>query len=96
MENLDNSIMDEIITLIDEDETEHDFAVEGFLELNNQRYAILVPLEDNDEDEAIILRFAKDENGDEVLVDIEDDDEWDSVAAAYDAFVAEESDGPLS
>ena len=35
-------------------------------------------------------KVAEDENGEEVLFDIEDDEEWEKVADAYDAFADEE------
>lgn len=82
--------MSDIITLIDEDEQEHDFTVEAFLDVDDNKYAVLVPQGDEFVDEAVIMRFGQDENGEDVLFDIEDDEEWEKVADAYDAFAADE------
>ena len=50
------------------------------VEVDGNKYAVLVPLEeDAEEDEAIILKIVEDENGEEVLYDIEDDEEWEKV-----------------
>ena len=82
--------MSDMITLIDEDDVEQEFAVEAFLDVDGNRYAVLVPQSDEFVDEAVIMRFGEDENGEEVLFDIEDDEEWEKVADAYDAFADEE------
>ncbi len=84
--------MDELITLIDEEGVEHQFAVEAFLDLDDEKYAVLLPMSDEyDTDEAVIMRFGVDENGDEVLYDIESDEEWEKVADAYDEISADEN-----
>lgn len=82
--------MDETITLIDEEGVEHEFEVEAFLDLDNEKYAVLIPVSEEYSDEAVIMRFGKDENGEEILLDIESDEEWEKVADAYDAFAEEE------
>lgn len=76
---------EDVITLIDEEGIEQDFVIVDVIDVDEQRYAILVPQEDDDEDlEARILRIDVDDNGEEVLVDIEDDDEFDRVIDALD------------
>ena len=52
--------MNDTIVLIDEAGVEHEFEVEAFLDVDDQRYAILVPQSEEFEDEAIIMRFGKD------------------------------------
>jgi uncharacterized protein YrzB (UPF0473 family) len=84
--------MSETITLIDEAGVEHEFEVEAFLDVDDERYAVLVPQSEEFEDEAVIMRFGKDADGEEVLFDIEDDEEWEKVADAYDAFIEEEDE----
>ena len=39
--------------------------------------------EEEESDEAIILKIGKDENGEDILFDIEDDEEWEKVADAW-------------
>lgn len=82
--------MSDNITLIDEEGVEHEFEVEAFLDVDDQKYAVLVPQSDEHIDEAVILRFGVDEEGEEVLFDIEDDEEWKKVADAYEAFAEDE------
>jgi len=48
--------------------------------------------DEEDEGEAIILKFVIDDEGNEILVDIEDDEEWDRVADAWEQMVGGEED----
>ena len=82
--------MADIITLIDEAGKEFEFEVEAFLDVEEAKYAILIPLSEENEDEAVIMRLGSDDESNDVLFDIEDDDEWEKVAAAYDTFINEE------
>jgi uncharacterized protein YrzB (UPF0473 family) len=73
-----------IVILTDDEGQDHEFEVLQIMEIDDQEYAILLPLEqEGEEDEAIILRIGVDENGEEVLFDIEDDEEWEMVAQAW-------------
>ncbi|MDD2221503.1 MAG: DUF1292 domain-containing protein [Clostridia bacterium] len=86
--------MEEKIVLIADDGSEHEFEVEAILEIDDEKYAVLIPQADeyDDGEEAIIMKFGKDDDGEDVLFDIEDDDEWDKVADAYDELLDEEDD----
>ena len=56
---------EEVLTLIDENGEERDFAVIDIVEVDGMEYAILLPVEEDggeESDEAIILRFEKDED----------------------------------
>ena len=78
----------EIVTLTDEDGKEIEFELIGRLTLDGKDYIALMS-QDNDE-EYVILKSEKDENGEETFVTIEDDDEFDNVADAFDdEFLAE-------
>jgi len=74
----------ETVMLVDEDGEEHEFVLIDVLEVDGNEYAILEPSEADEESdepaEAIILKIGKDENGEDILYDIEDDDEWEKVA----------------
>lgn len=95
---------EEVITLVDEEGEEHDFEVIDVIEVEGEKYAILLPVlegeedaeaeteDEEDSDEAIILKFAQDEEGNEFLVDIEDDEEWEKVAGIWEEMLAEEED----
>lgn len=80
---------DEVITLVDEEGKEHDFTVVDIIEVDSVEYAILLPAQE-DSDEAVILKFDKDEDGNEILVDIEEDEEWEKVADAWEEMVTKE------
>ena len=73
---------DEVITLIDEDGAEHDFLVIDIIEVDDFEYAVLLPVNEGN-DEAIILKIIDDDDGNELLIDIEDDEEWEKVADAW-------------
>jgi uncharacterized protein YrzB (UPF0473 family) len=77
------SMADEVITLVDEEGVEHDFNVLDILEVEGIEYAILIPLGDEEQgDEVVIFKFTEDEEGNEILVEIEDE-EWEKVADAW-------------
>jgi len=71
------------IVLTDEEGQEHEFEIINVLEVDDGEYAILVNLED---DQAIALRLERDEGGQEFLVEIDDDEEWDRVAKAWNEY----------
>lgn len=84
---------DEVITLVDEDGKEHQFALLDVIEVDENEYAILIPAEDSDAeeaDEAVILRMEEDDEGNEVLVDIDDESEFERVATAWEELLDEE------
>jgi uncharacterized protein YrzB (UPF0473 family) len=82
---------DEVVTLVDEEGAEHDFTVIDIIEVKGAEYAIMLPV-DEENNEAIILKFSKDEDGNELLVDIEDDEEWEKVSDAWEEMIAEEEE----
>ena len=73
---------EQIITLTDEEGNETDFYVIGDLAVDGKTYEALEPVE-NENDEYVILRVETDENGEETLATIDDDDEFDKVAEAF-------------
>ncbi len=79
---------EEIVVLIDEDNVEIEFEIIEIFELNDQNYAFLFPVDDED-DEAVIMKIVVDVDGEDILVDIEDDEEWNSVVAAWEDIVEE-------
>lgn len=78
---------DEVIVLTDDDGKEHEFNLIDTITVNDKEYAILQPVE---EEEAIILRFGIDDEGNEVLFDIEEDEEWEKVADAWQEMAEED------
>lgn len=81
----------ESVTLTDEDGVEKNFDIIGSMELDGNTYFALVDAE-SDEDEYIILKSVMDENNEEILITIDDDDEFDKVADAFDNELMSEYD----
>lgn len=80
---------EETIVLTDEEGKEHEFNLLDIITVDGEEYAILQPVND---EEAIILRFEIDEDGNEILCDIEDDEEWERVADAWQQMMEEEDE----
>lgn len=70
---------DEIFTLTDEDGNENEFELLGSTEIDGCTYLALEPVAENPEGEYVILKMEKDGEED-ILVTIDDDDEFDRVA----------------
>ncbi|MBR6633205.1 MAG: DUF1292 domain-containing protein [Clostridia bacterium] len=86
-----NEFEADVLTLTDEEGVEKDFAVIGDMELDGSNYLALVPV-DEEGDEFVILKLAVDEDGNEMLVTIDDDEEFDKVADAFEDELMEECD----
>lgn len=76
------------IILTDDEGHDHEFLHLDTLEVDGSTYFVLLPITeeesvDEDADEAIILKLGHDAEGNEMLLDIEDDDEWEKVADAW-------------
>ncbi|MBR5278532.1 MAG: DUF1292 domain-containing protein [Clostridia bacterium] len=86
----ENMEKENIFTLTDEETgAETEFELIGELTIDDNTYLALIPLE-GDEDEYVVLKVEVDENGDELLVTIDDDEEFDRVADAFeDTFMGE-------
>lgn len=80
----------DIIVLKDDEGHEHEYEVLDYLEVDDQEYVILAMPES--EDEAFMLRVDLTEDGEETFTVVEDDEEWDRVAAAWEALLDEEED----
>lgn len=78
----------ETIILIDDDGNEIEFEVIATFDIEDREYAVLLPV-DEEENEAYILKIEYDENGDMILVNIEDKAEFDDAAAVYEAIIDE-------
>ncbi len=69
---------DNIVELIDEQGESVEFEYLMNLDYADKEYILLRPLDSNDEseyDEVVILKVEQDENGDDVYISIEDEDE---------------------
>ncbi|MGI6412760.1 MAG: DUF1292 domain-containing protein [Syntrophomonadaceae bacterium] len=82
-----------VLVLVDEEGTEHQFELLAELEIEDSDYRVLVPFGEENEDleedevEVVILKVVYDEEGNELLSDIDDDEEWEKVADAWQELV---------
>ena len=86
----------EFYTLTDEEGNESEFELIGEAEYQGKQYYAMIPAgEEQKEDEFceyVVLRRDTDENGEDMLVTIDDDEEFDAVADIFDDQFSEEVD----
>jgi len=97
--NQENNEGAEIYTLVDEEGNETEFEVLASTDYNGKTYYAMIPVqkdakkeEKGEFEEYVILRVDTDENGENMLVTIDDDDEFDNVADIFDDSFSEEID----
>ncbi len=80
------------IILLDDEEKEHEFELVDVMELDDNKYVLLLPLDEEfaDSNEAIVMRVDLDEKGEETFSDIENDEEWEKILDAYEKIMSEE------
>lgn len=86
---------DDIVVLVDENGEEVEFEHIDTIEMNDNEYVVLAPLDEEQEDaqeeeEVIILKVEHNENGEDSFVTIEDDDELDEVFNEFQSRMEEE------
>ncbi len=84
------------VILVDEEGNEHRFNLLNIVEVSDSKYAIMLPEEQSEaieEDEAVIFRIDTDNEGEEILVDIEDDEEFERVCNYLDELEGEDFEG---
>ncbi|MGH4051355.1 MAG: DUF1292 domain-containing protein [Clostridium sp.] len=79
---MDNNV--ETILLNDEEGNEIEFDVITKLDIEDKEYVIVAPTGEEDID-AIALRVDKDVEGNDILVTIDDDEEFEMISEAYEA-----------
>ena len=94
----ENNYESAVFTLTDEDGNEVEFEVIGQHEMNGEHYVALLPADaevdtesDNVEWDYVILKLAK-EGDEEILVTVDDDDEFDDIADYFDDLFSQEID----
>lgn len=91
------------ITLTMEDDSEVECAILTIYPVDDKEYIALLPLDENgqnEDGEVFLYAFSRTEDGDPMLDNIEDDDEYDKAAQAFDtilenAKMAEDTGAPL-
>lgn len=83
---MDEILEGEFYTLTDEDGNENQFELIASCEMNGNVYLALVPVDEDQEEleEYVILKRELDSEGEEILVTIDDDEEFDRVADLFD------------
>ena len=86
----------EFFTLTDEDGNEIEFELIGTVEVEGVTYHAMIPADQQGEEqgfyEYVILKTEVDEDGEEMLVTLDDDAEFDKVADIFDDMFSEEID----
>ena len=99
MTDTNKNMDDGIYTLTDENGNEIQFELIGACEFKGAQYYAMIPVESNGKDdefcEYVILKSVI-ENGEEMLVTIDDDDEFDDVADYFDDMLSDEADYDLN
>ena len=86
----------EFYTLTDEDGNEIEFELIGTVEVEGVTYHAMIPADQQGEEqgfyEYVILKSETDEDGEDMLITIDDDAEFDKVADIFDDMFSEEID----
>jgi uncharacterized protein YrzB (UPF0473 family) len=86
----------EFFTLTDEDGNEIEFELIGTIDLEGVTYHAMIPADQETEEqgfyEYVILKTEIDADGEEMLVTLDDDAEFDKVADIFDDMFSEEID----
>ena len=92
----EKELQSEIYTLTDEEGNELQFEVIASAEVNGTMYYAMIPVDDQPEAEDVyeyvVLKAEKDEDGEDILVTIDDDDEFDNIADYFDDILSDEAD----
>lgn len=82
----------EYIELLDEQGEKIKFKVITYFQIDeiNGEYVVVTPANDKDSDEAFVLKVVIDEDGNETLIPIEDEREFDLVEEAYNLVMEEQ------
>ena len=84
----DETYEPDLLTLSDEDGNEQEFEIIDSLEIGDDFYYALVPVPDensltSDDGDLVILKVVTEDTGEEILATIDDDEEYDKVAALF-------------
>ena len=88
---MDMEDRDDVVLLVDEEGNEHQFAVVDVFPVNENQYAILIPLyadsengeaESEEGEEAFIFRLVE-RDGEQALEEVDEEEEWQQVAQEW-------------
>ena len=76
---------DDILTLTEEEGNEVNFEIVDALEHDGKTYVLLTPAEAGEEDEVEVILLRVEDDGDEdILITVDDEEEFNTVAALFD------------
>lgn len=91
-----NEERDDLVVLIDENGEESEFEYLDTIEFNGSEYVVLLPVEqdDNEEDieQVVILKIVEDPDGEDSFVTIDDENELEAVFEEFKTRMSEEYD----
>ncbi|MBP3435881.1 MAG: DUF1292 domain-containing protein [Clostridia bacterium] len=84
----------DLVTVVDDEGNQHQFEVLDAIETDDGRYVALVPVYDNpsdliNDDGELVILTVKEENGEDLLLPIEDDDEFEEIAEIFEERLAD-------
>lgn len=84
----------DLVTVVDDEGNQHQFEVLDAIETDTGRYVALVPVYDNpadliEDDGELVILTVKEENGEDLLLPIEDDDEFEEIAEIFEERLAD-------
>ena len=82
--NNEFNVEEDIITLTLDDDTELQCYVIGIFPAGEHEYIALDPINNPEYDEALVYRYSETEDGEMIFENIEDDEEYEIVADAFD------------
>ena len=89
----------DLVTVLDDEGNEHQFELLDAIETDDGRYVALLPVYDDADDGELIILEVAEENGEDLLVPIEDDAVFDEIAEIFeerlsDLYEVEELESP--
>ncbi len=84
----------DLVTVLDEEGNQHQFELLDAIETDSGRYVAMIPYYENpqdmiDDDGELVILAVVEENGEDILVPIEDQDEFDEVANIFENRLSE-------
>lgn len=92
---MNNEFENNILTFQDEEGNDVELEIIDAFEISETQYVALVPVEDDpesQEEEVFIMRIEQDENGEDILIQVTDEDELETTFETFKERMAEEFD----
>ncbi len=84
----------DIVTVVDDEGKQHEFEILDMIETDDGRYVALLPIYENpsemlNDDGELVILTVQEEDGEDMLVPIEDDEEFEEIAEIFEERLAE-------